>query len=206
VLEDLGTAAPALTDATQTLTPFSEALTVALKSLGNAGEASGPIFAEADPVVKQARDLAKAGVKPTKELSSLFGSLAETGGWDGLTELIYNSTAALNGFDQYGHFGRTRVTLSNCLEYVGKSSGESGCVVRFNGPGHAEGPSAGASVAKLSRMIHDMLAEESGGTASEEGTGVGQSTPTEGRAGLAESSKTESSGGTAPLLDYLLGQ
>ena len=44
LFEDFGTAAPALTDATKTLTPFSEALTVALKSLGDAGEASGPIF------------------------------------------------------------------------------------------------------------------------------------------------------------------
>src|SRR4029077_9147232 len=40
LLESLGVAAPSLTDATRTLTPFSEATTVALKSLGKAGEAS----------------------------------------------------------------------------------------------------------------------------------------------------------------------
>ncbi len=206
VLEDLGTAAPSLTDATKTLTPFSEALTVALKNLGKEGESFGPTFAEADPVVKQARDLAIAGVKPTKELSSLFTSLANTGGWDGLTELIYNSTAVVNGFDQYGHFSRTKVTLSNCVEYSAESSGYSGggCTPRFNGPNHAS--AATTSVAKLSRMIQDMLAEESGGTSSEEGAGVGQSKPAEGKVGLAESSAAEKSGGTAPLLDYLLGQ
>ena len=42
VFADLGKAAPSLTDATRTLTPFSEATTVALKSLGETGEASGP--------------------------------------------------------------------------------------------------------------------------------------------------------------------
>ncbi len=69
VFEDLNVAAPSLTDATRTLTPFSQAATVALKSLGNAGEASGSIFAEADPVVKKTRDLAKSGVSPTTELA-----------------------------------------------------------------------------------------------------------------------------------------
>src|SRR3954470_6006424 len=117
LFEDFGTAAPQLTDATRTLTPFSEALTVSLKSLGKAGEASGPNFAKADPVVRQAGVLAKSGVVPTRELASLLVNLKKTGGWAGLTELIYNSTASINGFDQYGHFGRTRVTLSNCLEY-----------------------------------------------------------------------------------------
>ena len=107
VFTDLGKAAPSLTDATRTLTPFSEATTVALKSLGKAGEASGPIFREAEPIVRKAAELAKSGVSPTTELAKLFTSIKQTEGWNGLVELIYNTTAALNGFDQYGHFGRT---------------------------------------------------------------------------------------------------
>ena len=43
VFSDLGKAAPALTDATRTLTPFSEATTTALTSLGETGEEAGPI-------------------------------------------------------------------------------------------------------------------------------------------------------------------
>ena len=117
LLEELGVAAPSLTDATRTLTPFSEATTVALKSLASAGEKSGPVFAEAEPVVRKAAKLATSGEVPTTELARLFVSLQKTGGWDGLTELIYNTAASLNGFDKYGHFGRTLVTLSTCLEY-----------------------------------------------------------------------------------------
>ena len=206
LFEDFGTAAPSLTDATRTLTPFSEALTVALKSLGDAGEASGPLFAEADPVIKKARDLAKSGVVPTAELAKLFVNLKQTGGWDGLTELIYNTTASINGFDQYGHFGRTRVTLTNCLEYEVVRGGASGCVANFNGP-RALIP-AETSAAPLFRLLQQGLEEQTGGTGAEPGPaiGVGQGSSTsskpEGEAGISQSSKT---GGTEPLLDYLLG-
>jgi len=209
VFEDFGTAAPSLTDATKTLTPFSEALTVSLKSLGNAGEASGPIFAEADPVIKKARDLAKSGVKPTGELAKLLVNLKQTGGWDGLVRLIYNTTATINGFDNYGHFGRARVTLSNCLEYIAFPAGSSGCAARFHGPNHPEGNEAGASTAELLRLLRQQLREGSnGGASAEEGPPIGVSQgnttdrPSAGKAGVAQSSKTE---GTEPLLDYLLG-
>jgi phospholipid/cholesterol/gamma-HCH transport system substrate-binding protein len=208
LLEDFGTAAPSLTDATETLTPFSEALTVSLKSLGNAGEASGPIFAEADPVVKKARDLAKSGVKPTGDLAKLLVDIKNTGGWDGLTELIYNSTASLNGFDQYGHFGRTLLALTPCVEYSASPGGYSGggCTARFNGPNAVASASTNPEV--LLRLLRENLAEQSGGTSAESGLaiGVGQGDSTEaereGQAGVAQSSKTD---GTEPLLDYLLG-
>src|SRR3954453_20769071 len=210
LFEDFGTAAPSLTDATRTLTPFSEALTVSLKSLGKAGEESGPYFAKADPVVRQAAVLAKSGVVPTSELAKLLVNIKKSGGWDGLVKLIYNTTASLNGFDQYGHFGRTRVTLSTCLEYSARKAGTEGggCAARFNGPGVAE---AETSTAALYRLLQQRLEERSGGTGAEPGPaiGIGQGTSTgakgeaEGKAGISQSTKT--GGGTEPLLDYLLG-
>jgi hypothetical protein len=174
--------------------------------LGNAGEASGPLFAEADPVVKKARDLAKSGVKPTGDLAKLLVNLKKTGGWDGLTELIYNTTAALNGFDKYGHFGRARVTLSTCLEYIVAPGGFSGCVANFNGP-QAQA-SASTDPQALFRLLQQGMEETNGGSGAGTGPaiGVGQGDSTEaaaeGKAGVAQSSKTE---GTEPLLDYLLG-
>jgi ABC-type transporter Mla subunit MlaD len=227
VLEDLGSAAPSLTDTTRTLTPFSEATTVALKSLGNAGEASGPIFRQADPVIRKARDLAQTGVNPTENLAKLFVSLRKTGGWDGLTELIYDTTGSLNGYDQYGHFGRTRVTLSNCVTYEPASAGTSGCDANFNGENAAE--PAETNTENLIKLLAALEARRSGGTnagaANPNGptTGIGQADSTEksgpvdgggeetgaaepepeSEAGLAESSKATS--GTEPLLNYLLG-
>jgi ABC-type transporter Mla subunit MlaD len=202
VFSDLGKAAPSFTDATRTLTPFSEATTVALKSLGETGEAAGPIFREADPIVRKAGELARSGVSPTTELAKLFTNLKQTKGWDGLVELIYNTNASINGFDQYGHYGRTLVTLSNCLDYVSNSSGTSGCSAQFNGPTAAEGTSS--SAAGLYRLLQQELMRKTGGTIAAEGaaSGIGQADAAEGDAGIADASKT---GGTAPLLDYLLG-
>jgi phospholipid/cholesterol/gamma-HCH transport system substrate-binding protein len=199
VFSDLGKAAPSLTDATRTLTPFSEATTVALKSLGASGEASGPIFREAEPIVSKTTELSTTGVVPTKELAALFTSLKKTRGWDGLVELIYNSTASLNGFDQYGHFGRTLVTLTNCLDYEPLSVGQSGCVANFNGPNASE--TAETSSAGLYRLLLSELAGKTGGTAAESGTGVGQADSAAGGPEVGEASKT---GGAAALLDYLL--
>jgi phospholipid/cholesterol/gamma-HCH transport system substrate-binding protein len=208
VFSDLGKAAPSLTAATRTLTPFSEATTVALKSLGETGEASGPIFREADPIVRKTTELAKTGVVPTTELASLLTSLKKTNGWGALVELIYNTTATFNGFDQYGHVGRTLATLTNCVDYEPHSSGASGCVARFNGPGANEKSEGSASEAALSASLYRRLSRElgglTGGTSAGEGpaSGIGQAGPVAGEAGVAGASKT---GGTAPLLDYLLG-
>ncbi|HVO55001.1 MAG TPA: MlaD family protein [Solirubrobacterales bacterium] len=203
VLEDLGTAAPSLTDATRTLTPFSKAATVALKSLGEAGEASGPIFAQTVPIVKKTGELAKTGVVPTNELAKLLVGLKKTGGWSSLVELIYNTAGALNGFDQYGHFGRTHAALADCLEYIPKKEGKSACTSRFNGPNHAEGAEANAQA--LLEMIVRGEEGKTGGTGYLPGsaTALGQASATENEPALGEASSTE---GTEPLLDYLLGQ
>jgi phospholipid/cholesterol/gamma-HCH transport system substrate-binding protein len=214
VFSDFGKAAPSLTDATRTLTPFSEATTVALKSLGDAGEASGPIFREADPVVRKARDVAKSGVAPTTELAKLLTNIKQTGGWNGLVELIYNTTASINGFDQYGHYGRTLITLSNCLDYIEETAGTSGCSARFNGPNAGQGTDSSASAASLFRLLQREMTAKTGGTiAGEEApAGIEPAGVAAGEAGVAGASRTEgaragasSTGGTAPLLNYLLG-
>ena len=72
-LDHLDEATPALTEATRHLAPFTSASTVALKALGNAGEASGPIFAEADPVVKKARNLARIRRQPDDQARQVPG-------------------------------------------------------------------------------------------------------------------------------------
>jgi len=213
VFSDLGKAAPSLTDATQTLTPFSEATTVALKSLGETGEASGPIFREAEPIVRKTTELSKSGVVPTRELASLLTSIKKTKGWDNLVKLIYNTTATVNGFDQYGHFARTLVALTTCVDYEANRGGYSGgsCTSRFNGPNapdnsSSSSASSAATSASLYRLLYQELAEKTGGTAAGGGpaTGVGQAETTGdgAKTGAARTSKT---GGTGPLLDYLLG-
>ncbi len=204
VFEDLNQAAPSLTDATRTLTPFSKALTVSLKSLGAAGEASGPIFREADPIVRKTSELAKSGVSPTGELARLSVSLKQTKGWDYLVKLIYNTTASLNGFDKYGHFGRTLVSLTNCLEYFTNPEGLSGCDSNFNGENKGE---LSLTARQLIALIRERGEQPTGGTSSVEGlpaTGLGKAAEVEhAEEGTAAEPDLQ---GTEPLLNYLLGQ
>src|SRR6185436_13941574 len=114
---ELGVAAPSFTEATQELAPFSEASTVALKSLGATGEEAGPTLVEADPVVRKTTKLARSGASPTTKLAKFLGSVEETKGWNRLDDLIYFGTATTDGFDKYGHFVRSLGTLTNCLGY-----------------------------------------------------------------------------------------
>ncbi|HWM63216.1 MAG TPA: MlaD family protein [Solirubrobacterales bacterium] len=164
VFTDLDRATPALTRATQALAPFSAASTVALKSLGATGEVAGPTLRAADPVVVKTRDLAQSGASPTTNLAKFLVSTQKTGGWNGLVDLIYNSNAALNEFDQYGHFGRALVTLTNCLDY--STSQQSGCVAAFNGPSAVT--SSAFDAAAMYRQIQEELAER-GGEATDSG-------------------------------------
>ena len=209
VTEALGKAAPALTQATRALTPFSAASTVSLKSLGATGEVAGPILRAADPVIVKSRDLARSGVSPTTELADLLVSTRKSGGFDGIADLIYNSAAATNEFDRYGHFTRSLTALTNCIDYVNAPT--SGCSANFNGPGSSTASSASDALALL-RRLQMNLDSQSGGT-SPEAASIAPAAPSAAPAPRAPSlGEGEQLGaGAKPaaprraLLDYLLG-
>jgi ABC-type transporter Mla subunit MlaD len=207
----LGKAAPSFTEATRLLTPFSAASTVSLKSLGAIGEEAGATIRAADPVVRKTSQLAQTGVNPTSTLAKFFASTKETKGFDSLVDLIYNFTAVSNGFDKYGHFTRTLVTLTNCLEYETEASG---CSAKFTGQFAS---SSALTPAELIPLLEEQEAEEAGevgGTAARPGlpsSTVAPSTPvTPATPEIAQArqlgAKTDL---PAPrqraLLDYLLG-
>jgi len=210
VFSDFDRATPAFTEATRLLAPFSRASTVALKSLGDVGEVAGPKFRAADPIVKKARDLARSGVTPTSKLAKFLVSTKKTGGWNGLVDLIYNTTATLNGFDQYGHFARGAVRLTNCLDYTIVAQGE--CQSNFNGPGARD--SSIVSTAELFELMQEQLGEQAGGTTFDPDSASSLSpVPSAPTPGLGQGQQL-GGGGTrvapppAPqraLLDYLLG-
>lgn len=209
VFADLGKAAPSFTEATRLLTPFSAASTVALKSLGATGEVVGPTLRAADPVVVKSRDLARSGAVPTTKLAEFFGSTRETKGWNGLVELIYNGAASNNGFDQYGHFLRTLVTLTNCLDYA--TTPASGCVADYTGL-NAGTSSLGS--AGLSRLLEEEETREGGGTSARPGTSSSAIAPAAPSAPVTpELSEGRRLGAASALpaprqralLDYLLG-
>ena len=215
VSESLAKAAPALTQATRALTPFSAASTVSLKSLGANGETAGPKIHAANPVVEKARELGQTGATPVSELAEFLVSTRKRGGFDSLADLIYNSAGATNEFDKYGHFTRSLTPLTNCSEYVAAPT--TGCSANFNGPGSSSPPPRPprrASTEQLGEALGGKTGGTSSGVAPVEPRPVapGQAKPApkpeapglgEGEQLGAKAKATTSS--QRALLDYLLG-
>ncbi|HUC06920.1 MAG TPA: MlaD family protein [Solirubrobacterales bacterium] len=207
----LGKAAPSFTEATRLLTPFSAASTVSLKSLGATGEEAGPTLRAADPIVRKTTQLAQTGATPTTKLAEFFASTKETKGFDGLVDLIYNFTSANNGFDEYGHFTRLLVTLTNCLEYETEASG---CSAKFTGPNATTSSLTGSQLYDLLEDRQEQEAGEIGGTLARPGTSAATVAPSAPLSpGTPEIAQGRQLGGKATLpaprqralLDYLLG-
>ena len=104
---------------------------MAVTSLGDAADAAGAKLAAADPIIRKSRDLARAAQRPTTDLAALLASTKRTKGFERLMDLIYNTTGSVNGFDDAGHFLRTALIATNCVDYsIGWASG---CDARFEG-------------------------------------------------------------------------
>jgi phospholipid/cholesterol/gamma-HCH transport system substrate-binding protein len=212
VAKSLAKAAPALTQATRALTPFSAASTVSLKSLGASGEVAGPKLRAADPVILKTRDLATSGAAPTTELAQFLVSTRKSKGFDGLADLIYNSAASTNEFDRYGHFTRTLAALTNCIDYV--TSPTSGCSANFTGPGSSEEGASSSDALALYRRMQESLGGQTGGTsagatssASPSHVAPGQAVPKGPSLGERErlGVSAKAAGPQRAFLDYLLG-
>jgi phospholipid/cholesterol/gamma-HCH transport system substrate-binding protein len=159
VISDFGNAAPALTRAQRALGPLAEAATPALVTLGNAAEASVGDIVASDPVIKDVRDLANAAQPGAKQLNRLLSSLErgicvqrdtvtgqcmrETDGFRSLMDFIFNTSASVNGFDEFGHYLRTFALITNCTRIISTPVG--GCSANFTGAEEA-GTSSGAGL------------------------------------------------------------
>ena len=208
VFGTLGAAAPTITRATRLLGPFSDATTTSLKSLGNAAEQAGPDLRASDKIVRKLRGLATTAERPVTNLARLTGSLHKQGAFESLNRFFYNTAGSFNGFDKFGHFLRTNILVSSCIEYQPQPFG--GCVANFTGSGtafpNARNAFSRESVARAFGVRHGA---DSGGTAAPLAPGE---VPDFGGF-FGAPSPSSSSGGSGPaspdggvgVLDYLLG-
>ena len=122
---------------------------MALKCLGDAGEASGPDLPRSRPGRAQGHaNSRRRGVVPTTELAKLFVSLKKTNGWDGLVELIYNGAGGVQRLRPVRPLRAHAASRStNCPEY--EPSAGSGRLLARTSPvrNASETPSSAGSAA-----------------------------------------------------------
>jgi phospholipid/cholesterol/gamma-HCH transport system substrate-binding protein len=205
----LGAAAPAITRATVALGPFSDATTTSLRSLGNAAEQAGPDLRRADFIVRKLRGLATTAARPATNLARLTGSLRREGAFESLMRFFYNTAGSFNGFDRFGHFLRTNILVSSCIEY--QTFPLSGCVANFTGSGTAFPRQSPASMEAMARQFGAEIGADSGGTAAPSAAlepldlgallGAGDESPVD----QGELPDRPLADGGVGVLDYLLG-
>jgi phospholipid/cholesterol/gamma-HCH transport system substrate-binding protein len=122
---DLNRAAPGLSKATVNLPRFAKETIPALQTLGDAAQSAGPKLAASDGLLTDLVATANSSVPVGNNFSALFDTFEKTGGFQNLMNFIYNTTGSLNGFDQIGHYQRSNLQLSSCVEIVALPAG--GC-------------------------------------------------------------------------------
>jgi ABC-type transporter Mla subunit MlaD len=112
----LNQAAPGLSKATVNLPQFAHLSIPALQTLGTAGEAAGPKLAASDGLLTDLAATANSSVPIGNNFSAFLDTFTKTGGFQNLMDFIYNSVGSTNGFDSRGHFLRSIVQLTACVE------------------------------------------------------------------------------------------
>jgi phospholipid/cholesterol/gamma-HCH transport system substrate-binding protein len=111
---DFGAGAPAIARATRALGPFAKASRPALITLGTASAESQQPLVNSDPMLRKVRDLSQKAAPGAKSLGRLLTSLRQTGGYKKLMDFLFYTTGGINGYDQYGHFLRAMLKITNC--------------------------------------------------------------------------------------------
>ena len=126
---DINIAAPGLSKATVNLPKFARLGIPALQSLGNAAETAGPKLAASDGLLTDLVGTANSAVPVGQNFSAFLDTFTKTQGFQSLMDFIYNSVGSTNGFDSVGHFLRSNLQLTSCVEVA--VSVQSGCEAFF---------------------------------------------------------------------------
>jgi len=205
VARDLREAAPGLTGATKALRPFSRAGTIALTNLGDTTEAAGPDLAGSSPVVKQLRRVGEKSIPAAKNLNQLLMTLRKTKGTKHLMDFLLNSSNVFNGFDQFGHYLRGQLQITNCVEFVSVSS--TGCNANWKDPSASSAPSPDEQRRTLGKLLDGYVLDENGRIVPKDSVDE----PEEGEATVPDpegrtATTAESGKGTKDLLEFLVGE
>jgi phospholipid/cholesterol/gamma-HCH transport system substrate-binding protein len=145
---DLNQAAPGLSKATVNLPKFARLTIPALTTLGDAGQTAGPKLAASDGLLTDLAATASSAQPVGINFGSLLDTFERTQGFQNLMNFIYNTSGSLNGFDQFGHYQRSNLQLSTCVELVATPAG--GCEA-FWQPSSTSSPTTKKKTKKASK-------------------------------------------------------
>jgi ABC-type transporter Mla subunit MlaD len=150
---------PAIARATRALGPFAEATEPSLTSLGDAAEESQQPLVNSDPILRNARDLARRAAPGAKGLARVLRNLRQTGFHRQFTRLLYNTTGAINGYDDFGHFLRAQLQVTSCTALSPATTIDS-CLAHFGDSGlAARSPAPSESVIRKYQEARASLRE-----------------------------------------------
>jgi phospholipid/cholesterol/gamma-HCH transport system substrate-binding protein len=132
LFNDLNQAGPGLSKATVNLPAFARLSTPALRTLGDAAEAAGPKLAASDGLLTDLVGTANSSVPVGQNFSAFLDTFTKTQGFQSLMDFIYNSVGSTNGIDAFGHFLRSNLQLTACVEV--SVTEQSGCEGLFQPP------------------------------------------------------------------------
>lgn len=203
VFTDLNRAADSINTFTLGAPAFNTAAVPAFVSLGNTSDVTGPSLVASLPLVQKLGPLG-ANAKPTvTNLAALLTSLKSNKGIESLMSLIYNTAGSINGYDEYGHYVRARLTTTTCQSFY--TTNDLNCNAKFNvglGAGAASTAVANATPSKpaskpatSSKPVVSTPAPATTGTPS---SGAAQPRKPSAKPADPQSARA--------LLDYLLGK
>jgi len=226
VLADLHDQAPSINRFVEQLGPFSKAGTPALQSLGDTADVARPALVKSKPIIEQTGQLAKTAKPVANNLADLTTSLRDTGGIEQLMDWIYYQVAAINGYDEDGHYLRAGLLLNQCSAY--SITFAAACSAKFaptestqasvrstsaGSNGYVDDPRRSDGLRELDAYMHGVkldvgsgAAASGSGAAAASGPAAASAQPAQAAAsGSAAPTGSAPSGPQAALLDYLLG-
>jgi phospholipid/cholesterol/gamma-HCH transport system substrate-binding protein len=129
---DLNQAGRGLSKATVNLPAFATNAIPALTTLGTAAQSAGPKLVQADPLLTDLANAANAGIPVGQNFGSLLDTFEKTKGFQYLTQFIYNNVGVSNGIDAFGHYLRSNLLLTTCVEV--SASVQTTCQSSFKPP------------------------------------------------------------------------
>jgi ABC-type transporter Mla subunit MlaD len=129
---DLNQAGRGLSKATVNLPAFATNAIPALQTLGTAAQSAGPKLVQADPLLSDLANAANAGIPVGQNFGSLLDTFDKTNGFKYLTQFIYNTVGVANGIDNFGHYLRSNLLLTTCVEVSASVQGT--CQSSFKPP------------------------------------------------------------------------